>query len=82
MSRRATAFPYPPPAPDLTGVFEAVRDAAAQAETYARAATDFAAIGDARGLSYSLRCASAALVAAADLADELRPSRQAGERAA
>ena len=82
MSRRPVAYPYAPPAPDLTSVFEAVAEAAAQAETYARAATDFAAIGDARGLAYSIRCASAALVAAADLADELRPSRQNGGQAA
>ena len=82
MSRRPATYPYAPAAPDLSAIFEAVAEAAAQAETYARAATDFAAIGDARGLSYSLRCASAALVAAADLADELRPSRQGGERAA
>lgn len=82
MSRARAAYPYTPAPADLMPVFEAVAEAAAQAEVYARAATDFAAIGDARGLAYSIRCAAAALMTASGLADELRPSRQDGERAA
>ncbi|TXN40674.1 hypothetical protein FV227_14045 [Methylobacterium sp. WL119] len=82
MSRRPVSYSYKPAPPNLLPVFEAVAEAAAQAEVYARAAADFAAIGDARGLGYSLRSAAACLMTASGLADELRPSRQAGERAA
>ncbi|TXN26163.1 hypothetical protein FV232_26290 [Methylobacterium sp. WL30] len=70
------------PTPDLVPVYEAAGDAARIAESYARAATEFAAIGDARGLAYSIRCAASALMTAAGLADELRPSRTIRERAA
>ncbi|TXN15888.1 hypothetical protein FV219_01585 [Methylobacterium sp. WL122] len=82
MSRRAPTLPYVIPPADLTPVFEAVAEAAGQVEVYAHAATNFAAIGDARGLAYSLRCAAASLMAASGLADELRPSRQIGGRVA
>lgn len=62
-------------------IFESVAEAAAQAEIYARTASEFAAIGDARGLAYSIKCAAAALQTAASMAEELRPSRQGGRAA-
>lgn len=80
-SRRNVAGSAPLPAPDLSMVYEAVAEATAQAETYARTASDFAAVGDLRGLSYSIRCAAAALQTAASMAEELRPSQQGGRAA-
>ena len=60
--------------------FESIAEAAATAETYAHAAMNFAAVGDARGLAYSLRCAAAALRTASEMAETLRPNRE-GRRA-
>lgn len=69
------------PTADPGMVYEAVGEAAAQAEIYARTAAEFAAVGDARGLAYSIRCAAAALQAAASMAEELRPSQRGGRAA-
>lgn len=66
---------------DPSLIYEAVGEAAATAEAYARTASDFAAIGDAKGLAYSIRCAALALQAAAEMAEGLRPQQQ-GRRAA
>jgi hypothetical protein len=82
MSQRPVSYSYTPAPPDLLPVFEAVAEATSQAEVYAHAATNFAAVGDARGMAYALRSAAACLVTASSLADELRPSRQAGGKPA
>ena len=80
-----TALPAstkPSIAPDTTGaVFEAVADSMVVAGTYANAAVDFASIKDARGLAYAVRSASAALLTAASLVEELRPPGKGGSRA-
>lgn len=53
--------------------FEAAAEAAEIARTYSETATAFAMIGDRRGLAYALRCASAALLAANQAIETLRP---------
>ncbi|QGY06336.1 hypothetical protein MMSR116_24960 [Methylobacterium mesophilicum SR1.6/6] len=58
--------------------FDAVHEAASIAESYARMATEFAAIGDARGLRYALRQAAVALASAADAAALLKPTSSRG----
>ena len=67
-------------APGAALTFDAVSEAALIAEIYSRAASDFAAIGDVRGLNYALRCAAAALSTAADAAQGLRSLSQEGAR--
>lgn len=58
--------------------YDAVAEAAAIAETYSHMATEFAAIGDARGLRYALRQAAVALASAADAAALLSPTVSRG----
>jgi hypothetical protein len=58
--------------------FDAVAEAAAIAETYARTAAEFAAIGDAKGLAYALRCATSAILNATEIAMTLRPTGSRG----
>ncbi|QGY03578.1 hypothetical protein MMSR116_18050 [Methylobacterium mesophilicum SR1.6/6] len=58
--------------------FDAAGEAAAIAESYVRAAGEFAQARDARGLSYSLRQAAVALAAAASTAQTLRPADGGG----
>ena len=66
-----------PTAPDdLGAVFDALATAMAQAADYADMAARFAAHRDPRGCAYAVRCASAALLSAAGLVEEVRPSRQ------
>lgn len=65
-------------APGAALALDAASEAAAIAETYSRAAADFAAIGDVRGFNYSLKCAAAALSTASDAMLTLRPSNQRG----
>ena len=55
-------------------VFETIAEMTATASTYAACASDFAAIGDARGLAYALRSASAAILEAASLVEEVKPA--------
>ena len=76
MSRLA---PHPDNAP---AVFEAIAAALNEAATYASTGQQFAEIGDARGLAYATRCASAALLAAASLIEEVRPAPTAKSREA
>ena len=57
--------------------FEAIAEMTATASTYAAVASDFAAIGDARGLAYALRSASAAILEAASLVEEVKPAIRA-----
>ncbi len=65
----------PAPHPDsLRATFDAIAEMTACASTYAAVASDFATIGDARGLAYALRSASAAILGAADLVEAVRPS--------
>lgn len=64
----------PPPAEPKVAVFEALADVMATAATYADAAAGFSAIHDAKGAAYAVRSASACLLTAAELMDELRPS--------
>ncbi|MCJ2069164.1 hypothetical protein MKK75_10170 [Methylobacterium sp. J-030] len=47
---------------------DAAAEAAAIAESYARAAQEFASVGDHRGLAYALRCASKAILSANEAA--------------
>ena len=58
--------------------FDAVAEAAAIAEAYARTAAEFAALGDARGLAYALRCATSAILNATEIATTLRPTCSRG----
>ena len=58
--------------------FDAVAEAASIAESYARMAAEFAAIGDGRGLRYALRQAAVALASAADAAALLSPTGSRG----
>jgi hypothetical protein len=53
--------------------FDAIAEAASIAETYARTAADFAAIGDIRGVNYALKCAGLAIVNATEIAASMRP---------
>ena len=64
--------------PTTALVFDAAGEAAAIAESYIRAAGEFAIARDARGLSYSLRQAAVALASAASTAQALRPAQQDG----
>ncbi|TXN73424.1 hypothetical protein [Methylobacterium sp. WL6] len=82
MSRRATAFPYVVPPADMAPIYDALAETMATVATYAENAARFAEIRDPRGLAYAVRSAAACLMAAADLVEEVRPSRQNGERAA
>lgn len=61
--------------------FESIAEATAAAELYSCNATNFAMVGDVRGLSYSLKCAADALRTAAEMAETLRPSHQGGRGA-
>lgn len=66
-------------APDDKGaVHDAIGEAMRLAATYADTATQYAAIRDARGLAYAVRSASACLLSAASLLDELRTSASRG----
>lgn len=56
--------------------FDAAGEAAAIAESYIRAAVEFALARDPRGLCYSLRGAAAALATASNAAQALRPASQ------
>lgn len=58
--------------------FDAAAEAASIAESYARMASEFAAIGDSRGLRYALRQAAVALASAADAAALLGPNGARG----
>lgn len=55
-------------------VFEALTDIMAMAAAYADTAARFSSIHDAKGAAYAVRSASACLLTAAELMDELRPS--------
>ena len=71
-----------PTAPDDKGaVHGAIGDAMALAATYSDTAAQYAAIRDVRGLAYAIRSASACVLNAASLLDELRPSQRQGGRA-
>ena len=66
-------------APDDVGaVYDALADTMATAATYAETAVRFANLRDARALVYAIRATSAALLSAADLVEEVRPSRRQG----
>ncbi|TXN04159.1 hypothetical protein FV219_10835 [Methylobacterium sp. WL122] len=56
-------------------VLNAIADAVATCEAYSRTAREFADLGDVKGVVYAVRCASAAILSAADLTSELRPAR-------
>jgi hypothetical protein len=71
MTRRA---PHPD---DQAAVFEAIAESMATVGVYADTASRFAEIGDARGLAYALRSASAALLTANDLVQSVRPAPRA-----
>lgn len=58
--------------------FDAVAEAARVAESYVRAAGEFALARDTRGLCYALRGAAAALMTANTAAQALRPAQQDG----
>ena len=58
--------------------FEAIAEAAGIAEAYARMATEFAGIGDIRGVNYALRQAAVAIASAAETAKSLRPAGSRG----
>ena len=58
--------------------FDAVGEAAAIAESYTRAAGEFALARDAKGMAYALRQAAVALASAASTAQALRPAQQDG----
>lgn len=64
--------------PTAALTFDAVAEAASIAEAYARSASEFALIRDARGAAYSLNCAAKALASAASAAQALRPDQQDG----
>ena len=73
------ALPRTPTAPDdLGAVYDALADTMATAATYAETAVRFATLRDARALAYAVRATSAALLSAADLVEEVRPSRLQG----
>jgi len=65
------------PSPDriaLTSLnFEAIGEAAELAANYADMAVRFAAVNDARGAAYALRCAGASLLTATQAVEMLRP---------
>ena len=58
--------------------FDAAAEAAGIAESYVRAAGEFALARDTRGLCYALRGAAAALMTANSAAQALRPAQQDG----
>lgn len=60
--------------------FDAAAEAAGIAESYVRAAGEFALARDTRGLCYALRGAAAALATASNAAQALRPAHQDGDR--
>jgi hypothetical protein len=62
----------------LTHAFDAIVEAAGIAESYARTAAEFAAIGDSHGVNYALRQAAIAIASAADTAATLRPTGSRG----
>lgn len=53
--------------------FEAIGEAAELAANYADMAVRFAAVNDARGAAYALRCAGASLLTATQAVEMLRP---------
>jgi hypothetical protein len=61
-----------------TLALDAAAEAASIAESYARAAQEFASVGDHRGLAYALRCASKAILSANEAALALRSAHQSG----
>ena len=71
-------FHGPDRAAMLAHTFDAVAEAASIAETYARTAAEFAAIGDRRGVNYALRQAAVAIASAAESAATLHPSGSQG----
>lgn len=58
--------------------FDAAAEAAQIAESYVRAAGEFALARDPKGLCYALRGAAAALATASNAAQALRPAPQDG----
>lgn len=70
------------PSPDRIAMdglsFDAISEAAGLAATYADMAARFASVNDTRGVNYALRCASAAMLTATQVAEML--SRPAGRR--
>ncbi|SFM62443.1 hypothetical protein [Methylobacterium pseudosasicola] len=67
-----------PISPTTSLMFDAVAEAAAVAESYVRAAGEFALARDTRGLCYALRGAAAALMTANTAAQALRPAQHDG----
>ena len=82
MSRRAVSHPYAVPPADLAPIYDALGEAMATVAAYAENAARFAEIRDPRGLAYAVRSCAAVLMTAADLVEEVRPSRQNGGQAA
>lgn len=71
------------PTPDRIAMdglsFDAIGEASSLAAAYADMAARFASVNDARGVAYSLRCASAALLTATQAAEMLqRPAPRRG----
>lgn len=64
--------------PTTALAFDAAGEAAGIAESYIRAAGEFALARDARGFAYSLRQAAVALASAASTVQTLRPAPQNG----
>jgi hypothetical protein len=58
----------------LRATFEAIAEMTATASNYAALASDFATLNDARGLAYALRSASAAIIEAASLVEDVKPA--------
>jgi hypothetical protein len=82
VSRRATTHPYIVPPADLAPIYDALGDAMATVSAYAENAARFAEIRDPRGLAYAVRSCAAVLMTAAELVEEVRPSRRTGGQAA
>ena len=65
------------PSPDRIAMdglsFDAIGEAAGLAAAYADMAVRFAAVNDARGAAYALRCAGASLLTATQAVEMLRP---------
>lgn len=77
----SAAFPIPNGRahPDAAVVFDEIGERVAVAATYCGTASDFAALGDRRGVAYALRCAAMALASAHDAAALLpRPAPRDG----
>ena len=66
-------------APTTGLAFDAVAEHAATAAAYADVAASFASLRDVRGTAYGLRCAAAAISAAASAAQTLQPVQQDGD---